>query len=128
MFLRLMVIMMFLVAFAIVYVLYLKPMLRKIPTFATLYDRLDVIESMLWQRSRTILLARATWLMALLVAVHDGIIQLVGGLDWTPISNRLLSNIPDDLRPVVIAGGIALLGVIFEQMRRISTGPVAGKE
>ena len=59
-----------------------------------------------------------------LVGAHDTIASMFVGLDLTPVTNRALGAVPEDLRPLVIMSALAAIGWIIEKLRRVTTGPV----
>src|SRR5215472_11322610 len=87
---------------------------------------IDPLAAKLWRNSRTILISRIYWIAGALVGIHDALAQTAfAGLDWTPIGERFLSGVPQDLHGIVLAGATAGTGLVFEWLRKVSTGPVA---
>lgn len=79
-----------------------------------------------WQRLcfklkgwKTILVARLYLLAGALVALHDLALPHLDGLDWAP----LIAKLPPWLWPLLVLG----TGMLFETLRRITTGPVGHK-
>jgi hypothetical protein len=58
------------------------------------------------------------------IALHDAVIPWLAGVDWTPISARVLAFIPPDLRVLALSLFGLLCGAVVEWFRRITTGPV----
>lgn len=72
--------------------------------------------------SRTILIARVYSYAGVAVTAYDGVNTYVQGTDFTPLSTRALDYlaVPPDLRALCVTGFIAVTGLVFEKMRRIS--------
>lgn len=89
---------------------------------------IDPLAGKLWRNSRQILISRLYWVGGALVGLHDTIAHSqFMGLDWTPITSRLIEPVPPDFRPLAISAAVAGTGVIFEALRKATTGPVQGK-
>ena len=65
---------------------------------------------------RTMVTARFVALAGVVVSLHDYAAPIVGGVDWTPIT----SKVPAWAVPLAFA----VLGIVMEWLRKITTGPV----
>lgn len=102
------------------YVLFIRDWLDK--TYPTQYGWWYTLENNLWASSKTILTARLYWVGGIVVALHD--LAANAGFDWTPITTEIGNFIPGKYRPLVLAVGLAVTGILFEYLRRITTKPV----
>ncbi len=103
-----------------------RPLLRELPWLKPLYDRLEPVEAFLWDRSRTILLARLIWVPGTLLSLHDAILPAFGLVNWTPISASLLLQlgVPEQFHAAAVLMFTTLLTQGFEALRKVTTGPV----
>lgn len=105
----------------------LRPVLRTRPELKSTYDTLDSFWARLNRRTRgwrTIILARSVQLGWFIVGLHDAVIPYLAGVDWTPITERVLAFIPPDMRTLALSIFGILCGAVVEWFRRITTGPV----
>jgi hypothetical protein len=85
---------------------------------------IEPIEIALYKKPKTILVGRLIWVGAFLVTAYDSLATFLPALDLTPITNRTLSRVSDDLRPLVVTGAVALIGLLVNWMRKRTTKPV----
>lgn len=116
-----------LVGFALVWAFVIRPRLMLMEQPRAVIVKLDDWLSALWLRSRTILIARLYVVLPALVALHDYIADKITTLDLTPVTNRLLSDIPPDMRPLMVTGFLMLTGLIFELLRKVTDEPLSDK-
>jgi hypothetical protein len=114
-----------LLAVAIIYWFGLRPWLRSVPALAGVWERLDKVEAVLWQRSRTLLAAKLLWIPSALIAAHDFIAAVA--VDWTPLTQRFLDLFPAPYRPLVLPVALALVGKLFAWLRTLTTKPLSEK-
>jgi hypothetical protein len=113
-----------LVIFALwLYVLFIRPLLlKKYPSFGEFAKW----EARLYDRSRTILIARGYWIGGILVAAQQ--FAAAAGLDVTPIVNELAKAIPEGYRGLAIAAFLFITGIVFEWLRKVTRKPVGEEE
>lgn len=92
--------------------------------FPSFFAWIEPIEANLWAKSRTILLARLTWLGGLVA----GVANMTAGVDWTAVLSQLVSHLPAGVQPyatsLIVPLCISILGGLFEWLRRV-TAPLA---
>lgn len=98
-------------ALAVAYA-FARPWLHDVSWLKPFYDWVEPLERTLWQKSRTILLARLVTILSLVVGVHDAVIPLLTAVDWTPF-------VPEQYQRFVPLLGAAI-GPAFEWLRRIT--------
>jgi hypothetical protein len=106
------------------YIFFGRPLLMN--RFPTLWSYIDPAERWLVDRSRTLIVARLYWIGGIVIAIHDTLASY--GMDWTPLVNEVTNLIPEQYRPLLLAGFLALTGVAFEWLRRVTTDSLAAKE
>ena len=97
----------------LIYVFGIKPLIRNHPRFKPFYDWLEPIEVSLWNKSRTLLLARLYSLAGFLItaqAVLDS-----SGVDWLS-----LFPIPEGYARYV-GPAVWVTGLLFARMRKMTT-------
>lgn len=107
----------------------LRPVLRTRPDLQAHYAAIDGFWAWLNERTRgwrTIILARLVQLGWAALALHDAVIPYLVGVDWTPLTARVLAFIPPDLRALALSLFGVLCAAVVEWFRRITTGPVPG--
>ena len=93
---------------------------------ATADQPIEVWESArLIDRSRTLLIARLYWLGGIFIAIHDKLAEY--GFDVTPLITQVSDFIPENYRPLALAAFLALTGLAFEWLRRVTREPLPGK-
>lgn len=85
---------------------------------------IEPIEIALWKKSETLLVGRALWVGGFLVTAYDTLAVFAVNLDWTPLTSRLLAKVPEDMRGLVVSGGIGLLGLLIGWLRKRTTKPL----
>jgi hypothetical protein len=85
------------------------------------YAKLDSIEAVLWQRSRTLLATRLTGLASIVIGINDAL--AAAGADVTPIINTVFARVPDDFRPLIITVFGVGVAWLFGRLRKL-TAPV----
>lgn len=114
-----------LIVIAIVaYMWFLRPTLAQ--KHPELFSKIDEIEAILIDRSRTILASRLYWVGGALLAFHDGLGTI--GFDWQPYVNQIAALIPEQWRGLAIAVAMVGTGLLFEWLRKKTTQPLANKE
>ncbi len=88
------------------------------------FDWIEPIEIALWDKSETMLTARLLWLGGFLVTGYDALAVFLPTLDLTPLTDRLLASVPQDLRGLVVSGAIGLLGLLIAWLRKRTTKPL----
>jgi hypothetical protein len=109
-----------LAAIAVAYAFVLRPRLKVCPWFVPFYAWIEPIESWAWDKSRTLLVSRLYLVAGVLLAVHDGLLPILGAVDITPF-------IPEQYQKFYPMA-LALTGVLFEWLRRVTKEPLADKE
>lgn len=82
----------FIVGLALAYVVMVRPLLHTQPRLASYYVRVDSFNAALWAKLsgiRTKLLAGLLMVASLLVGVHDFLLPVAMGVDWSPITQQL---------------------------------------
>lgn len=82
------------------------------------------IEATLYRKSETMLIGRLLSAGGFLVTAYDFLALALPSLDWTPITNRLLADIPDDLRGTVVSAILMGLGLLIGWLRKRTTKPL----
>lgn len=118
------------VVLVLVYAFFLRDILRESAWFGWFYRWIEPIEAKLWQKSRTVLVARLVWVPSALITVHDFLLPALGLINWNPISTRLLLDvgIPTDFHAAAMAAFTALIGKVFLELRKVTTEPLETKE
>jgi hypothetical protein len=88
------------------------------------FRAVEPIEIALFQKSETILAGRLIWATSAIVAAHDAVAAFAGTLNWTPVTNRLLASVPEDLRGLIIAVIPFGLGLLINWLRKRTTKPL----
>ncbi len=103
-----------------IYVIFVRNWLES--KFPDEYGWLNKTERMLWDKSRTILVARFYWLAGLLVGLQQ--LAASAGVDVTPFVTQLSEYIPEGYRGLAISLSMIVTGVGFEYLRKLTTNPV----
>ncbi len=85
----------------------------------------EKVEDVLWDKSRSILASRLYWVGGAFVAIHDFL--ATQGFDWTPLTTEIMNLIPEryaQYRPLALGIFLMLTGILFEWLRKVTTGPV----
>lgn len=112
------------VALITLYAVFGRAWLKQQPWAQGFFAAIEPIEIWLWSKSETILAARLLQWGGALVTAHDTVAMFASGLDWTPVTSRLLASIPPDVRPLVISAALAVIGGVIEWLRRKTTKPL----
>lgn len=88
------------------------------------FRRIEPVEILLFQKSETILAGRLIWATSAIVAAHDAVAAFAGTLNWTPVTNRLLASVPEDLRGLVISIIPFGIGLLITWLRKRTTKPL----
>lgn len=108
----------------IAYMWFLRPILAQ--KHPELFAKIDAIEAILIDRSRTILASRLYWVGGAVLAIHDGLAAT--SVDWTPIASQLAALVPDKYSGLILPIGMVLTGLLFEWLRKKTSQPLANKE
>lgn len=109
------------------YVLAGRAWLKTQPWAKGFFAAIEPIELALFKKSETILVGRLLWLGGGLVTAYDAVVTFGGnliGVDWTPVTARLLAGVPDDMRGFVVTMGITMIGLLINWLRKRTTKPV----
>jgi hypothetical protein len=110
------------IAFVALYVVWLRPLMRRTAWGAAFLERIEPLERALWWKSETILWARSKIVTGLLLTV----LTQAGSIDITP----LMPFVPDAAEPFVkfawnlLPLVIAAMGWIDERLRKETTKPL----
>ena len=106
------------------YIFFGRPLLMN--RFPTLWGYIDPVERWLVDHSRTLIIARLYWIGGIVIAIHDTLASY--GMDWTPLVNEVTNLVPEQYRALMLAGFLALTGVAFEWLRRVTRESLADKK
>jgi hypothetical protein len=98
--------------------------LKEQPWMQGFFAWIEPIEIALYKKSETILVGRLMWVGGFLVTGYDSLATFLPSLDLTPVTNRALSWVSDDLRPLVVTGAVTLIGLLINWLRKRTTKPV----
>jgi hypothetical protein len=110
------------IAFVALYVVWLRPLMRKTGWGAAFLEHIEPLERALWWKSETILWARSKIVTGLLLTV----LTQAGSIDITP----LMPFVPDAIEPLVkfawnlLPLTITVMGWIDERLRKKTTQPI----
>lgn len=110
--------------FLLWYILTGREYLKKQAWAQGFFRAVEPIEIFLFQKSETILAGRLLWATSALVAAHDAVAAFASTLNWTPVTNRLLSSVPEDLRGLVISVIPFGIGLLINWLRKRTTKPL----
>ena len=103
------------VGIILAYWFWIRPLLKDRPRFAEFYQRTDSFWTSVWMKLSTIktrLASISLMIASALVSLHDVLIPLVTGIDWSPIT----ATVPAWTWPVVSFG----VGALFLWLRRVT--------
>lgn len=109
------------------YVMAGREWLKAKPWMAGFFAFVEPIEIWLYKKSETMLVGRLLWVGGLLVTAYDAIAMFAAGLvgfDLTPITSRVLSDVPADLQPLVVSFSFAGIGALIGWLRKRTTKPL----
>lgn len=112
------------VAALVWYVMAGRAWLKAQPWAQSFFAWIEPVEIALYKKSETLLAARALWLGGTIVTFYDAAAVFMPALDWTPVTDRLLSKIPTDLRGLVVTGAIAAIGLLIGWLRKRISKPL----
>ena len=98
--------------------------LKEQPWARRFFAWVEPIEIALYKKSETILVGRLMWVGGFLVTAYDSLAVFLPSLDLTPITNRALSWVSDDLRPLIVSAAVAAIGLLINWLRKRTTKPV----
>lgn len=105
--------------------------LKEKPWAQGFFAWIEPIEIALYKKSETILVGRLMWVGGFFVTAYDSLATFLPSLDLTPITNRVLSWVSDDLRPLIVSAAVTGIGLLINWLRKRTTKPieaVAAKE
>jgi hypothetical protein len=105
----------FVVGFALAYWFWIRPMLRARPQFADFYERTDSVwaaAKLKFDTIKTRLSAIVLMVSSALVSLHDFVMPVVTGIDWTPVT----ANTPPWVWPIASFA----VGALFLWLRNIT--------
>lgn len=85
---------------------------------------IEPLELKLYQKSETLLAGRLLSIGGFIVSAYDAVALMLPQLNLTPVTNRLLANVPEDLRGTVISGVLMALGLLISWLRKRTTKPL----
>lgn len=109
---------------AVWYALKGREWLKTKPWAQGFFALVEPLEIALYKKSETLLVGRGLWAGSLIVGAYDSVAMFFTSLDITPITNRLLSHIPDDLRPLAVTAAFAAIGLAIGRLRKKITMPL----
>lgn len=113
-----------LAAVILVYVMWGRAWLKAQPWAAGFFAAVEPIERRLYQKSETLLVGRLLSVGGFLVSIYDMLAMFATGLDLTPITSRVLSGMPADMRPLVVSASFGALGLLIGWLRKRTTKPI----
>ena len=85
---------------------------------AKFFAWIEPLEVRLYQKSETVLMGRLMWVGGAIVTLYDSVATFFTSLDLTPVTNRLFSFIPSDLRPLAVSSGLVGVGLLINWLRK----------
>lgn len=85
---------------------------------------IEPMETALYKKSETMLVGRLAWVSSLVVTAYDGVATFATGLDLTPITSRILSWAPEDMRGLIVAASVGAIGLMITRLRMRTTKPI----
>lgn len=113
-----------LAALALLYVMWLRKWLKTKRWADGFFKAIEPFEIALYKKSETLLLSRSVWVGSAMVTAYDSVAVFATSLDLTPLTSRLLKDIPEDLRGLVISALIGGLGLLIGWLRKRTTTPI----
>ncbi len=113
-----------LAAVLLLYVMWLRKWLKTQRWADGFFAVIEPFEIALFKKSETILVSRALWIGSTLVTAYDALAVFATQLDLTPLTARVLKDIPEDMRGLVISALIAGLGLLIGWLRKRTTKPL----
>ena len=121
---------MFLIVTALIVVLILayvvegRAWLKRKPWAASFFAWIEPIEIALFKKSETMLVGRLLSVGGMIVSAYDAVAVFLPGLDLTPVTDRLLANVPQDMRGLVVGAMFAGLGWLISFLRKHTSKPL----
>lgn len=112
------------VAVAIWYALAGRRWLKDQPWAQAFFAAIEPIEIALFKKSETMLVARLLWLGGFIVTSYDFIAVFASSLDLTPLTARVLSNVPEDMRGIIVSATFSALGLLIGWLRKRTSKPI----
>lgn len=88
------------------------------------FATIEPIEIALFKKSETILVARLLWFGGFIVTFYDTIAVFASSLDLTPITARVLSGVPEDMRGLIVSATISGIGLLIGWLRKRTSKPI----
>jgi len=87
---------------------------------------IEPAEIALFRKSETVLVGRLVWLGGLIVTIYDGITTYFIGLNWEPLTSRVMDffHIPPDLRSFTLSAAVTGIGLAIVRLRKTTTKPL----
>lgn len=98
--------------------------LKTKPWAEKFFALIEPAEIFLFKKSQAILVGRLLWFGGGLVTVYDSIAVFASSLDLTPITTRVLSSVPEDMRGLVVSSIFGLIGLVINWLRKRTTKPI----
>lgn len=111
-------------ALLLAYVLKGREWLKSKPWAQGFFKKIDPLERWLYRKSETLLFGRLLWVGGLIVSAHDVLAVALPTMDLSPVTNRLLADVPEDLRGVVISSVLFVIGLVVNWLRKRTTKPI----
>lgn len=118
------IVLLIVVAFLLWYALRGRAWLKEQPWAKPFFSWVEPIERRLYQKSETLLVGRLLSVGGFLVTGYDALAVVMPSLDMTPITNRLLASVPEDLRGTVLSGVLMGLGLLISWLRKRTSKPL----
>jgi hypothetical protein len=88
------------------------------------FSAIEPIEIALFKKSETVLAGRLLWFGGLIVSSYDAVAVFAQGLDLTPVTSRVLAQVPEDMRGLVVTAVFTLIGYLMVWLRKRTTKPI----
>lgn len=112
------------VAILVWYALVGRAWLKTKPATMGFFAWIEPTEIALYRKSETLLMGRLLSVGGLLVTAYDTMAVMFSGLDLTPVTSRVLSKVPDDMRGLVVTATFAAIGFLISWLRKRTTTPI----
>lgn len=86
---------------------------------------IEPIETKLYQKSETMLVGRLLSVGGFLITAYDSVAMYATSFDLTPVTGRVLSKVPEDMRGLVVSGVLFVVGLLIAWLRKRTTKPLA---
>lgn len=88
------------------------------------FSKIEPVEIALYRKSETLLVGRLLSIGGVLVTLYDTAAVSFASLDLTPITSRLLSGVPEDMRGLVVSATFAAIGLLMSWLRKRVSQPI----